>query len=178
MTPTHTSRVDVPSKIPQTSYDDRFCITRKTSLLTITYWKLGILHLSRWIKKEASFTVCTKLHTLSHLVTLDSIPILMKLPIMVNVSLTMSRMYQPLMNSILSPQLTLRPSLWLKNCTYSWVRRWEMINGALNVIHTTGKLGDRERHLTTSLCLRDLSLWNYMCWIYGIRGQQCLYCRM
>lgn len=31
-----------------------------------------------------------------------------------------------------------------------------MINGALNVIHTTGKLGDRERHLTTSFCLHDV----------------------
>lgn len=54
-------------------------------------------------------------------ITLDSIPILMKLPMMVNMSLTMSRMYQPLMNSILSPQLTLRPRPRLKNCAYSWL---------------------------------------------------------
>lgn len=35
MTPTHTSRVEVPSKIPHTSYDDKSYITRKfISLLT------------------------------------------------------------------------------------------------------------------------------------------------
>lgn len=35
MTPTHTSRVEVPSRIPHMSYDDKFCITTVTSLFTL-----------------------------------------------------------------------------------------------------------------------------------------------
>ncbi len=34
MTPTHTNRVDVPSRIPHMSYDEKFCITTVTSLIT------------------------------------------------------------------------------------------------------------------------------------------------
>lgn len=45
-----------------------------------------------------------------------------------------------------------------------------MINGALNVIHTTGKLGDRERHLTTSLCLRDCYHYEIICVEYMASG--------
>lgn len=29
MTPTHTSRVEVPSRIPHMSYDDKFCTTTR-----------------------------------------------------------------------------------------------------------------------------------------------------
>lgn len=34
MTPTHTSSVEVPSRMPHTSYDDKFCITKVTALIT------------------------------------------------------------------------------------------------------------------------------------------------
>lgn len=51
--------------------------------------------------------------------TLDSIPILMMLPVMVKRSLMISRMYQPLMNSRRSDQHTLRPRMSRKYCTYS-----------------------------------------------------------
>lgn len=51
--------------------------------------------------------------------TLDSMPTLMTLPVMVKMSLTMRRMYHPLMNSIRSAQHTFRSKVSLKNCTNS-----------------------------------------------------------
>ena len=124
MTPTHTNRVEVPSKIPHTSYDDKLYITKRTImnqtrngelLQVLTVYQSATFLISQPIKSTI------KQYYWQLIATLDSIPILMKLPVMVNKSLTMRRIYQPLMNSILSPKLTLRPSLCLKNCTYSWM---------------------------------------------------------
>lgn len=50
---------------------------------------------------------------------MDSMPTLMTLPVMVKMSLTMRRMYHPLMNSIRSAQHTFRSKVSLKNCTNS-----------------------------------------------------------
>lgn len=58
-----------------------------------------------------------KRETCTH--TLDSIPILMTLPVTVKMSLMIRRMYQPLMNSRRSDQHTLRPRVSRKYCTYS-----------------------------------------------------------
>lgn len=40
MTPTHTSREEVPSRIPHTSYDAKFYIRRVAALITRTFWCL------------------------------------------------------------------------------------------------------------------------------------------
>lgn len=52
--------------------------------------------------------------------TFSSMPILMKEPVMVSKSLMMSRIYQPLINSIRSPQQTSRFREFLKYFTNSW----------------------------------------------------------
>lgn len=128
MTPTHTSREEVPSRIPHTSYDAKFYIRRVAALITWTFWCLKTcwktVYGSAGYFSAAASTRQTAVLLIT--LTLDSIPILMKLPMMVKTSLTMSRIYQPLMNSILSPQLTQRSSLFLKNCPYSCVRRSEI----------------------------------------------------
>lgn len=179
MTPTHTSRVDVPSKIPQTSYDDRFCITRKTSLLIITYWKLGILHLSRWIKKRSFFY---SVHKAAHPLTSCYLGLYPNFDEAADDGerVTDDEQNIPAVDELhpVSPAHAAAQFVFEKLHVLLGKEMGDDQWGFKCDTHNrkTGRPWKAFNYFSLPAWL--LSLWNYMCWIYGIRGQQCLYCRM
>lgn len=107
MTPTHTKSVEVPNRMPHKSYEDIFYQKRREEMLQKTQ------------HNSDSFREAFRSIEGGGGRTLYSMPILMKLPVMVKMSLMMRRIYQPLMNSMRSDQHTSRPRISLKKCTYS-----------------------------------------------------------
>lgn len=71
--------------------------------------------------------------------TLDSMPTLMMVPVMVRISLMTRRMYQPLMNSMRSDQQTLRSRVSLKYCTNSWKQKNVLVNSLVTYVTVTVK---------------------------------------